>query len=273
MVNPQVIKNAQKTQLIIMDAIHELCVTHNLTYYLIGGTALGAVRHKGFIPWDVDIDIAMPRKDYELFINKYSRELAPNIECKNYKNTKGYLSPHAVAVLVNSKLVLRDDILNNIDRQVYIDIMPLDNVPKSSLAQQFQARAIKFIKYLKKIKDAKCFATNSKAVVLIKKTRALLLYPFSLNYLNKIMDKVMRLSENRETGYLCSMASHFSYQKQMFEKEIYGTPQEVSFEGRSYFAPEQLDYYLKRLYGDYMKLPSKESQERQMEFIKDVQTW
>lgn len=267
-----VIRNAQLAQLTIMDKIHELCIKYNLKYYLIGGTALGAVRHKGFIPWDVDIDIAMPRCDYELFVYKYSKELSPAITCCNYKTTKNYFPPHATAVLENSKLVLRYDEFNGIDRKVYIDIMPLDNVPSNKFLQKFQDKFIFFIKKLKKIKDAKLFPNNSITTRVFKKLLSIPLYPISFNTLNHWMDNTMRLAE-KNTGYLCSMASHFSYKKQCFANDVYGKGTLMTFEGKEYYVPDQIDYYLTRLYGDYMKCPSKKEQEQQMDFIKEVKLW
>lgn len=267
-----IIRNAQLAQLSIMDKIHNLCQKHQLTYYLIGGTALGAMRHKGFIPWDVDIDIAMPRKDYELFVYKYSEELAPHIRCNNFKNTKNYWQPHATAVLENSKLVLRYDELNGIDRKVYIDIMPLDNVPSNRFLRSYQKRTILFIRKIKKIKNIKYYPSNSKTTRLMKKIIFLLLYPFSFKMLNNWLDKTMSMSK-KNYGYLCSMASHFSYDKQTFANEVYGTAKLMDFEEKKYCVPSQIEYYLKRLYGDYMKLPPISVQEEQMEFIKDVQLW
>lgn len=267
-----IIRNAQMAQLAIMDIIHELCQKYHLTYYMIGGTALGAVRHKGFIPWDVDIDIAMPRADYELFLNNYSDELLPQFQCCNYKNTKDYLAPHATVTLVKSKLVLRFDEYNGIERKVYIDIMPLDNVPASKLLQWYQAKTIRFIKKIIKIKNAKSFPTNSKLTRVVKRIMSVLFFPISFNTLNKWMDITMRLSKTN-TGYLCSMASHFSYKKQCFANDVYGIPKLMDFENKQYFVPNQIEYYLTRLYGDYMKYPPLSVQEQQMEFIKEVVLW
>ena len=86
--NQKELENLQRVQLTIMDEIHKLCVNNKLRYYLIGGSALGAIRHKGFIPWDVDIDIAMPRKDYELFITQYSKQINPKFSVIDYPNDK-----------------------------------------------------------------------------------------------------------------------------------------------------------------------------------------
>ena len=79
---PEKFRELQLVQASIMDDIHRVCVNNNLRYYMIGGTALGAVRHKGFIPWDVDIDIAMPREDYETLLNKFINKIPNHPEFK-----------------------------------------------------------------------------------------------------------------------------------------------------------------------------------------------
>lgn len=150
--------------------------------------------------------------------------------------------------------------------------MPLDNVPSRKIWQIYQKKTIKFIKKLKKIKDAKCYPTNSKLSRFFKKTVSYIMFPVSFKMLNKWMDNTMKLSK-KNTGYLCSMASHFSYEKQTFENDVYGTAKLLSFENRHFYVPNRIEYYLTRLYGDYMKLPPISVQEQQMEFIKEVDLW
>lgn len=82
------LRKIQEQQIRIMDEIHKLCVKKNYRYYMIGGSALGAVRHKGFIPWDVDIDIAMPRKDYDAFSIEGYKDLPNFLEFHDYKTDK-----------------------------------------------------------------------------------------------------------------------------------------------------------------------------------------
>ena len=110
--NQQELESLQRVQLTIMDEIHKLCVNNNLRYYLIGGSALGAIRHKGFIPWDVDIDIAMPRPDYELFITQYCKQINPRFSVIDYRDEKNYYPPHALVILNNSVLVQEINELN-----------------------------------------------------------------------------------------------------------------------------------------------------------------
>lgn len=265
-------KLAQKIQLEIMDEVHSLCVKYGIKYYIIGGTALGAVRHIGFIPWDIDIDIAMPRYDYNLFVTKYSKKLNPSFACKNYFNTPNYAAPHAVVVKKGTKIVFNFDRFNNSGnhREVYIDIMPLDNPPASRLKMKQQEMSIKLMNQVRKFKMGKIYASDG---CLKKAVKGLISLPFTLiswRSLNNFQDRAMSRFSLNQGNVLCSMASHFNYSKQCFDSSVYGKPTLYPFENRVYFGPEKIEFYLTRLYGNYMEFPSKETQTRLFNFIDSV---
>lgn len=267
------LRRAQLAQMQIMDKIHDLCLRYNIKYYLIAGSALGVRRHGGFIPWDVDIDIAMPREDYEIFLS-HSKELSPIILCDTFYNNKNHLSPHALAIWSNSKLVLKNDNINNIkDRKIYIDIFPLDYVPDSMLLRKLQKHSILLIKKIKKLKNGKCFPSNSALTKIIKKTISIMFRPITFGKINHLLDKIMSMCKKNKSGLTCSMASHYKYEKQTFNSSIYGKPTMEKFEDRRYCVPEHIEEYLTQLYGDYHKLPSKETQEAQKAMIEEVNIW
>lgn len=123
----------QKKLVDILSWFHNLCNNNNLNYYAIGGTALGAIRHGGFIPWDDDIDVGMPRTDYEKFIkiaNKYSKKYAIEYPGIN----KDFLYPYAK--IYDTQTTLIENKRYKIKRGIYIDVFPLDgigNTKKESL--------------------------------------------------------------------------------------------------------------------------------------------
>lgn len=268
--NP-IIKKAQEAQLIIMDIVHAFCVKNQIKYYIIGGTALGAKRHNGFIPWDVDIDIAMLRDDYEKFISLASTELPPLCECRYFGNTKNHISPHALIILKNSRLAFNTDEINNIhNREVYIDVMPLDKAPLSLEKQQKHAKDLKRISILKYYKQSAIYKSNTKVVAFLKGIIRFVLSIISWERINVLQHKTMVRHRNDESNFVCSMASQYSYAKQCMDISIYGEPQLVDFEGRKYYAPQKLEEYLIRIYGDYMQLPSVRKQQEQASLIVDV---
>ena len=95
----------KKVQLEIMDEIDRICEDNNICYYIVGGTLIGAIRHKGFIPWDVDMDIAMPRKEYDRFKRICSDQLDIKYQYCDYTNVENYDRPHAVVCVKNTKLI------------------------------------------------------------------------------------------------------------------------------------------------------------------------
>lgn len=269
----ELLEKIHELQLGIMDNIHEICENNNLTYYLIGGSALGAVRHGGFIPWDIDIDIAMPRKDYDLFVNKYSSMLDEKYKCHSWQTEDNYYPPHALVALKGSKMIQRDDYLNpRLKRYgIYLDIFPLDIAPDDEELQKKQAAELVKYKKMKNRKLAITYSKNSFVKRLIKQAVRLMYLPTTINSINKKQHEEMtRYANNESAKFWCSMASHYSYKKQCMPKEIYGTPCLVNFSGRQYFAPQQLDEYLTRIYNDYMKLPDKEHQQYQIDYFVDA---
>ncbi len=265
------IKKIKDFQMEIMDEVHKVCVENGLVYYIIGGTALGAVRHGGFIPWDVDIDIAMPRRDYEQFEKFSATKLDGRYFLKNYKNTPKYSYPHARVGIKNTQLY---DKLQDINPKeeilpIYIDIFPLDNAPTDETLQQKQSKDINRIRKQKYIKHARCYRKDFKNLY-IKKILSLLLFWTDMNKLNAEFDAVCRRYEDVDTGLLCSMASHYKYSKQCMPASVYGKPQLIKFENREYYAPEKLDDYLTRIYGDYMKLPPEEERQSNLKLFTKV---
>lgn len=256
-------RELQFTMLSVMKDIHEICVRNNLRYYLIGGSALGAVRHKGFIPWDVDIDIAMPREDYELFVKKYSSELKPCHECVSYLNRDTFSPPHALVLLKNSEIIdITGQRQTNLrPSEIFVDILPLDICPESEELQEKQAKILKRIKTMKYYKASWIFPFDNLLRRTIKRCVRCLFLPFSWKYLNTWQQNEMqKYNATSKSGIWCSMASHYTYKKLSMPQEVFGTPTLHEFEDTELFVEEHVEEYLSRLFGDYMRLPKSEDQ-------------
>lgn len=259
------IRNIQLLQMAIMDDIHRVCVHNNLRYYLIGGSALGAVRHGGFIPWDPDIDIAMPRNDYELFVTKYSAQLDSKFSCRSHLTDTVYFPPHALVVLNGSKLVGASG--GMIDKsirpsEVYVDVLPLDSWPKDERQMNRQIKKLNTIKSIKYRKAALVYSENSILTKMVKYSYKVLLSVFSWHFLNSKQQKEMKKYNYQNSEEWCSMASHYSFKKLTMNKAIFGTPTLMKFEDREYYVPEHVVEYLTQLFGNYLELPPIETQER-----------
>ena len=271
------LKIFQQEQLNILKEIHVLCKKNHLTYYIICGTALGAVRHGGFIPWDPDIDIAMPREDYDRFVNHDWQQMDNKYRCVSLKDYKNYVSPHAIVYLKNSKLTKhKPDYFREELRPVgiYLDVMPLDVAPMNVAAQERQAKAISRIKSFRKIKLYSLGQSNSYKKRILRLLLGIITWPVSMRYFNQKLEKEITRYRNDKTSNLwCSMTSHYSYKKQCMPIAMYGTPTLIKFEGIEVYGPEQMTDYLTQIYGDYMQIPPLSERTKSANHFDSVEVW
>lgn len=270
--NKKELREYQLAQLELLDITDEICKTNNLTYYLIGGTLLGAVRHNGFIPWDADMDIAMPREDYERFLKYWMENPSERYFYQHFSTEKNHLSPHAILKIKNTKVVMNGMVSKYRPKHegIYMDVFPLDNPPKLSKQQKKQAQKIKKIKRVIELKSGYEYSSTSTLKKNVKKLIQIVLLPISFTYLNRKMDNCMKKYSSPDGECLVSMASHYSYWKQLMPKKVYGVPTKVCFEGKFYSAPAKVDEYLTRIYKDYMKEPSDDNLYSILDFISKV---
>lgn len=251
------IKQLQSIELKLLLEADRICKELNLRYYLIGGTLLGAVRHGGFIPWDVDIDIAMIRNDYEKFREYCIRNNSGEFFFEDYSTEKNHSECHAILKIKNTevKYITRSKDRYTLQHNgIYMDIFPLDFAPNDPKKQRKQQYVIKFFSSLLQAKICRDYGAG-KLKYFAKKILSVLLRPVSFFKLQKAVEHTMIKYNNETCDYLVSMASHYSYKKQLMPVEIYGEPQKIAFEGHEFFAPAKAEAYLKQLFGDYMELP------------------
>lgn len=245
------IKETQDILLSIMIDFDALCRKEHLNYYMIGGTMLGAFRHNGFIPWDDDIDVGMIRSEYEKFI-KRSGGLNKKYEVKNYRvaNNCDY-----VITRIYMPGVYIDNPYNRfskVDKRLYFDIFPLDYVPDEERRRKEQRDVIEKLKRKMALMDVKAY--NHNAVKTAVKYLVSCVLSIRRQSILTLLDNEMSKYDN--TSHLCSMASQYSYEKQVFDISVYGEPMEYYFEGHKFFGPKGAETYLSQLYGkDFMQLP------------------
>lgn len=237
-----------------MDIFDSFCRSNNLTYYLIGGSLLGGIRHKGFIPWDDDIDVGMPRKDYDIFVSMFKGDNTIRfIDCFN---TNNYYLPYGK--LCNYKVDLHENINSKLHIGAYLDIFPLDFIRNPN--DKKLKRILEPNRFIKMLTSLKYTPLNKKTNI-IKNTIILtcrMLCPFSLNKIARIKTKrAKKIASLDETNYICCLFGIYGL-KEIVDYNFFSKTIEVDFEGRKYLAPCGYDGYLKHIYGDYMRLPPEE---------------
>lgn len=245
-----------KDELLIMDEIDRVCHKEKLTYFLTAGTLLGAVRHGGMIPWDDDIDIAMPREDFEKFVNISHKKMKDKFYLDYYTTNKKYAKSYAKVRLKNTYFK-ESYITKNIDWEIWVDIFPLDNISKYDYKE--------LIKNKKKINHCDFILANKYLINIsdCKTIKGKLLYIISKIIPTKIAlkkrNKFMTMHNNSNNNIYINYGSQYSVEKQTHEKDKYFPTKKIKFEDRKYDVPNDIDYVLKKIYGNnYMELPPKE---------------
>ena len=254
------LKEVQKAEFENLKVIHQICQKEKITYYLAYGTLLGAIREKGFIPWDDDTDIWMPRKDYERFA-KYCEENADKIKpfklC-NRENTKNY--PYGLARFANQsyKYVVTNKTEQQFELGVFTDRYPLDNFGNDDnvedmkkMSKYIGSKNIAYIKYcsLDAINPVKSF---------LKKFQYVLLHLIhGSNYSRKIDQEIMNTVDKYTSDndlYIgvptWDNQTFFRHKKNNFKSAVL-----KKFENAEFYVPQGYDQILKDVYGNYMKLP------------------
>lgn len=242
----------------LMNVFHRVCECNNIKYYMLGGTMLGAVRHKGFIPWDDDMDVGLSRQDYEKLLSLPQSEWPEYVHIKTPKNSKDLIFPYSKIMDKNTTLI--EDYLDGIVEGIYIDIFPLDGAGNTFLNA-------KFMYLLFYWKQGLLFNNQDYS---IKKT---ILRKLVQKYARK--QNVMKLYKNtekwmtkkifNESLIIGNYTGAWGF-KEFMPKEYLGIPTLYEFEDTKFYGPEDANAYLKSLYGDYMRLPPEDKRKSHHNF-------
>lgn len=252
------INDLKKIEINILKEIDGFCGKNNLRYFLCGGSLLGAVRHKGFIPWDDDIDILMPREDYERFIETFGDK---TYSILSYKNNRDYYLPFAK--VVDTRTCIRETLVKSVSGcGVYIDVFPLDGLSNNLLTAEKILKKNNRKMRLNFAIELNVFNKNIFKYCICKILRIF----FNSKKLCKSMEKTSMRYKVEDSNYV-GVSFGFYGKKEIMDKEIFENSIQVEFEDGKYFAPSEYDKYLSHLYGNYMQLPPIEKQVTHHSFI------
>lgn len=262
----------ERLQSLLLDMyleLYDVCKKYGITPYLIGGSALGAVRHKGFIPWDDDLDVGMSRSDYEHFKSVFETELADKyiLNAPNYSDNPKERFPK----ILKKGTVLRE-VVDSPDpnlHRVFLDIFILENVPDSNFSFKLKGWYCNFLEFIAgkvffyENRDELAKELFSRAGHINYSLRVFIGWVFSWRKASKwfnTVDKSVQYNKTSKRVNIPTGRKH--YFGEVFNKEQFFPAVMASFEGHDVPIFNDYDSYLKNLYHDYMALPPVEKRER-----------
>lgn len=253
------IQQLKKLELDLLSEVHCICQDNNFRYSLGGGTLLGAVRHKGFIPWDDDIDIMMPRPDYDAFIDYCLNHDVP-FKVYSYETDKTYTD--LSAKVYNPQTVIEDEniVSGNKPLGISIDVFPIDGLGNTFEEAEKLFHKTDFKRALLIASSWKSFFRSKTHPWYYEPVRFAFFVLSRLINRQKVFEKILATYKRRSFDnckYVAAVGGAYR-EKEILPIELYQDSVNLEFEGKSFKAIIGYDDYLKSIYGDYMQLPPEE---------------
>lgn len=243
------LQHLQQVILIIAKDVDVLCQRNGIRYFLLGGSAIGAVRHKGFIPWDDDLDIVMDAENYDKFI-KVCRE---QLDTKKYYLQEGYVDwpmPFTKIKLRGTVFEEPGQFANSKNESgIFLDVFKVENAPSSTIGQRWQYLCAKYLL---------CYCLLERGwseATFVKKLMMMAAYPVKIGFVRKFLKNQTEIWNNKETDYRVFLAGRYRYGKAFYKKDIFDSAVYVPFEDTMLPVPEAYDRWLTQIFGDYMTPP------------------
>jgi len=267
--NDNTLRKVQLLQLDMAYFVKKICEENNIEYFLIAGTLLGSVRHKGFIPWDDDLDIGMLRKDYEKFIKIFNGFSGDKYHLQTWNTEKNYALPTAKIRLNNTKYIEQNSYNVNIHHGVYIDILPFDNVPDSSIHRKIHNIKTYILKRLLLSKfNYELWENNDNLKKFFYSIIKLITKFISSKTLKKSLYKEMTKYNNLITSKVVTFGGSYGYKKESILKSFFEESRNFIFEEKNFKSFYNYEKYLLHLYGDFNVLPPEDKRYNRHKIIK-----
>lgn len=244
--NDQILQ-LKKVELGILLEFISVCSKINLKYYLIGGTLIGAVRHKGFIPWDDDIDVIMPRRDYDIFMKKAQSHLPDNLFIQTIDTDSEY--PNCFAKIRNTSTTFIEESIKSriMNHGIYIDIFPLDYYPESFIKRKW----VDAKDFMLKIAISRLYDSKASYKIKILQQLSRLFYHSPEKAIEQRNTFLSNLPKSRYVRNYCGAWG----KREIWLDSWFADGSTVTFEHESMCAPSNFHEVLSKVYGDYMTLP------------------
>lgn len=252
------IKDTQRISLEILHTIADICEKEGLRYYLIYGTLIGAIRHKGYIPWDDDVDIMMPRPDYEKFLDymKKNSESYENLRVFNHRECKEY--PYMITRVSDDRYTIDMDNEKPYGMGVFVDVYPYDGLgdtKEEALKFGLKGDRLSSLCY----QSTRCHYAVETTKGIIKRIAKLPVYwaarIIGKDYFQNKLEKLEGKKEYDSSRYVGCVVWLSGGIKDIFPKKWFDEYIMVTFDKYQFRAPKYYDKMLRHIYGDYMELP------------------
>ena len=269
------LKYLQKLEMEILSDFRKICDENKLTYFGVYGTGIGALRHKGYIPWDDDIDIGMPRKDYNKFMELIQKQMPDKYEVLNTDNDINF--PLATTRLVLKGTTFREFSMKDVECNlgIFLDIYAFENAADGIIPYYLQMWSAWFWGKLlilrsvprpylyvhgitAKLVTAACIATHH---IMVK-------FGITKEFLYKKREKANRRYENKNTKRVAFFCDPLPYTATFYKDDLYPL-RDIEFEGGTLPFPNHLEGHLTKMYGDFMTMPPVEKRKTHYPFKLD----
>ena len=249
------VRDVQDKILYVMKYIDSLCRENGITYFIMGGTALGAVRHGGFIPWDDDLDIYMTPSEYEKFKVVFEQDNSSEFVLQEWRTTPSYLE--YAKVRMNGTTFIEESFKDRKDLHhgIYVDIMILHKVPDNCFIQKLVYYESKFVTLYALSQRNWKPKSRGQAMML----KLLKIMPCKL-MANIAYRRIYKYDSIDKDYMYCYWITPAKFRSGLFDSSFFEKPVDVTFEDTKLLGSEHIKEYLEYRYGDYMKLPSEEAQ-------------
>ena len=247
------VKELKQIQLDLLAAIDTFCRKNNIKYSIAFGTLLGQVRHGGYIPWDDDIDIMMPRADYDRFLKEFQSEFYKVID---FDTDNSYSQPYAKVYDSRTKL---DEFTNTKNKYgINIDIFPLDKVPVDIQRNSWFLREKKFYNLLHTFKIVRLVGNMKLKTKMVVSIAKLFMVGIRTETINKKLISLSKKYQNLSDYKIGIIAPTDNRYEEIFSKEVFESYEDCKFENLTVKRIVRYHEYLQHSYGDYMQLPPEE---------------
>lgn len=262
------IRKLQLVELEILLAFKNYCEKNNLNYVLIGGSALGAMRHNGFIPWDDDVDIGMPRNDYEIFLNLAKKDFDDKYLIQNNKTEKNF--PYSFTkIRMKSTKFIQENLKNiQMNHGIFIDIFPIDGCGNDFDKAKKHVKRLQRYNYFhiahtlinSKYNNSLRYRLKVHVLILFKKI-------LSQKLINNRIQKLRKKYSFDSSNYVANFFGTAKGKELIKKEDIFGKKNCLSFEKHQFPVPSKIHEYLTHIYGEYNKIPKNAHPENKHELV------